>query len=140
MKNNTSQVKVPTFESVWASLQETDRILSKKFAETDKQIKNLNKQMGGMANSNGGEYDLLLHNGNAVAIIEIKYKAEKEDVEETLKKVENFRKLFSQFQNYALYLGLAGLSVKKSAEKEALKQGVGIIKQEGKKMWSAISD
>jgi outer membrane protein assembly factor BamD (BamD/ComL family) len=81
-----------------------------------------------------GQYDLLLHNGTSVAIIEIKYKAKKEDVEEVLNKVESFKKLFPQYKNYALYLGLAGLSVEKSAEEEAIKQGVGIIKQVGKNM------
>ena len=31
-----TQQTVPTFESVWAALQETDRILSEKFAESDR--------------------------------------------------------------------------------------------------------
>jgi len=81
-----------------------------------------------------GEYDLLLSNGTSVAIIEIKYKAKKEDVAEVVNKVENFKILFPQYKDYALYLGLAGLSVEKGAEKEAIKQGVGIIKQVGKNM------
>jgi len=79
-----------------------------------------------------GEYDLLLFNGTSVAIIEIKYKAKKEDVEQVINKVETFKALFPQYKNYAIYLGLAGLSIEKIAEKEAIKQGVGIIKQVGK--------
>ena len=81
-----------------------------------------------------GEYDLLLSNGTSVAIIEIKYKAKKEDVAEVVNKVETFKILFPQYKDYSLYLGLAGLSVEKGAEKEAIKQGVGIIKQVGKSM------
>jgi len=81
-----------------------------------------------------GEYDLLLSNGTSVAIIEIKYKAKKEDVAEVVSKVETFKILFPQYKDYSLYLGLAGLSVEKGAEKEAIKQGVGIIKQVGKNM------
>ena len=38
--NKNSQTPPPaTFETVWASLQETDRILTEKFAETDRQRK-----------------------------------------------------------------------------------------------------
>jgi len=149
---------------------ETDRILTEKFAETDRQIKAVNKQLGGMGNSNGdvaetyfrnsfaksmffagqefdhidapltrknrklnlqGEYDIVMYNGTSVAIIEIKYKVEKEVVKRTLEKMEVFKKLFPQYQDYAIYLGLAGLSIEASAEKEAIEQGVGIIKQVG---------
>jgi hypothetical protein len=48
---NTEQK--PTFESVWAALQETDRILTEKFAETDKQMKEIQKTLGGWANNHG---------------------------------------------------------------------------------------
>jgi hypothetical protein len=81
-----------------------------------------------------GEYDLLLYNGTSVAIIEIKYKVQKEHVEQVLQKIESFKLLFPHYQDYAVYLGLAGLHVNVTAEKEAIKQGVGIIKQVGKNM------
>jgi rRNA-processing protein FCF1 len=69
--NNLQNFQPATFESVWAALQEnerimretdrilsekfakTDRILSEKFAETDRQMKELQKQYGGISNSNG---------------------------------------------------------------------------------------
>ena len=71
---NLATNTIPTFESVWAALQETakrqeeiDRILSEKFAETDRQMKETDRQMketdrrmkelqkhvGGIANSHG---------------------------------------------------------------------------------------
>jgi hypothetical protein len=81
-----------------------------------------------------GEYDLVLYNCSSVAILEIKYKAEKEDVEQVIKKADTFKKLFPEYKDYAIYLGLAGLHIDKRAEKEAIKQGVGIIKQVGKNM------
>jgi hypothetical protein len=81
-----------------------------------------------------GEYDLLLYNGTSVAIIEIKYKAKKEDVEQVLKRIENFKLLFPHYANHAIYLGLAGLHVNISAEREAIKQGVAVIKQVGNTM------
>ena len=104
------------------------------FAGQDFQILDINRTKYLKTLNLKGEYDLLLINGTSVAIIEIKYKAKKDDVLELMNKVENFKILFPQYQNYAIYLGLAGLSVEKGAEKEAIKQGIGIIKQVGKTM------
>ena len=78
------------------------------------------------------EYDLVLYNGTSVVIIEIKYNAKKDDVEQVLKKAETFRKLVPQYKDYALYLALAGLHVYKNTEQEAKKHGIAIIKQVGK--------
>jgi hypothetical protein len=80
------------------------------------------------------EFDLVLYNGTSVVIIEVKYNAKKEDIEQVLKKVDTFKKLRPQYKDYTFYLGLAGLNVYKNAEKEAQKQGVAVIKQMGKKV------
>ena len=80
------------------------------------------------------EYDLVLTNGVSIVIIEIKYKARKDDVEQVLKKAETFRKLMPIYKDSAIYLGLAGLHVYQNAEKEAIKKGVAVIKQIGKAM------
>jgi len=80
------------------------------------------------------EYDLVLTNGVSIVIIEIKYKARKDDVEQVLKKAETFRKLQPLYKDFAIYLGLAGLHVYQNAEKEAIKHGIAVIKQVGKTM------
>jgi len=62
MKNQSQTA--PTFESVWAALEKTDKVLSQKFAETDKQIKqyaadyekrmkNMEDRVGAWATSHG---------------------------------------------------------------------------------------
>jgi hypothetical protein len=71
MKKLKTLNRALTFEGVWASLQETDRILTEKFAEAErrgaeadarfekyqanyeKRMKNMEKQMGGWANTHG---------------------------------------------------------------------------------------
>ena len=78
-----------------------------------------------------GEYDLVLYNCSSVVIIEIKYKARKEDVEELEAKAFSFKQLFPEYAHYDIYLGLAGLHINVTAEKEALKKGIAVIKQEG---------
>jgi hypothetical protein len=80
------------------------------------------------------EYDLLLYNGVAVAIIEIKYKARKKDVEHLLKKTETFKTLFPQYKEFGLYLGLAALHFDIETEQESIERGVAVIKQVGKAM------
>jgi hypothetical protein len=173
-KNNTlSQKNSTTSGNDWEEIKQMFRETDLKFKETERFIKNLGKQIGGVSNSNGdvaesyfitgfenclhfagqdydslapnltkkdkkinlqGEYDLVLYNCTSIAIIEIKYKADKEDVEQVVKKADTFKKLFPEYKDYAIYLGLAGLHINKSVEKEAIKQGVGVIKQVGKNM------
>ena len=90
-----------------------------------KKIKSLNLQ---------GEYDLLLYNGTSVVIIEIKYTAEAKHVGWLLKEAAVFKQLFPQYADFDLYLGLAALHFKEGAEKEAISNGVAIIKQVGENM------
>ena len=83
-----------------------------------------------------GEYDVILENGDTMALIETKYKVRKEDVS---KFVENetedkFRKLFPNYNNYRLLLGIGGMSFDDDAITEAKENGVGIIKVIGDKV------
>jgi len=77
------------------------------------------------------EYDIVLYNHDSVAIIEVKYKAHKNDIQKILKKAETFRILFPQYQDYKIYLGLASLSFNKDLEDECRNEGIAIIKQVG---------
>jgi len=90
-----------------------------------RKIKSLNLQ---------GEYDLLLYNCTSVAIIEIKYSAEKKHIGWFLKRVAIFKQLFPQYANFDLYLGLAALHFKEGTEEETIANGIAIIKQVGKSM------
>ena len=81
-----------------------------------------------------GEYDLVLYNCTSVVIIEIKYNADKDDVEGLLHKAPVFKQLFPQYSTYDIYLGLAALHIDAITEKESLKQGIAVIKQIGDSM------
>ncbi len=168
----TQRISAAKSEKEWAEWKEAQRIMS---AETDKQIKALNKQIGGITKSNGkvaeatiynslerdmtfagiefdfidknkkrhikrlnlkGEYDVVMYNGDTLAIIEIKYNVEKGDVNELIdkKKVEKFRLLFPEYKGYKILLGIGGGSFESDAEAEANKYGIGIIKVVGDKV------
>ena len=78
------------------------------------------------------QFDIVMTNGDSVAIIEIKSRVQKEDVKNLVnKKLDDFKNLFLKYANYKIYLGIAGFAYEKKAEKEALDNGVGILKLSG---------
>ena len=78
------------------------------------------------------EYDIVMYNGNSIALIECKYKAHESDVRKLIeKKVYNFKQLFPYYQNYDIYLGIASLSFYPELEDYAKQNGVAILKQKG---------
>ena len=78
------------------------------------------------------EFDIVMYNGTAVAIIDVKYKAKAEDLETMVQqKVSNFRRLFPFYAGHKVYLGIAGLSFNEYVYARAKKLGIGILKQKG---------
>jgi len=79
------------------------------------------------------EFDIVLANGDTIAIIEAKNRVYPSFVEELVtQKLTRFRKFFPVYANYRIYLGVAGLSFDDSVIEEANKFGVGIVRQDGK--------
>ncbi|MCL1947459.1 MAG: hypothetical protein FWF51_09990 [Chitinivibrionia bacterium] len=102
----------------------------KDFDEIDKGLKRSKKLPNG--DKLKGEYDVVMYNGNTIALIEVKYKVKKNHIVNlTTKQVKVFKELFPQYAKFDFYLGLAGLSFEDGIEKEALEQGIGILKPKG---------
>jgi len=77
------------------------------------------------------EYDIVLYNHTSVALIEVKYKAHKDDIPKILQKAENFRLLFPYYNDFKIYLGLATMAFYPELEQECIEQGIAVIKQVG---------
>jgi len=78
------------------------------------------------------QFDIVMLNGEAAAIIEIKYKARKGDPKQMVsQKISNFRFLFPDYAKLKIYLGLAAFTFEESAVKEAKELGIGLLKQVG---------
>ncbi len=78
------------------------------------------------------EFDIVLYNGSSIAIIETKHKVHPGDVDKLInKKLVSFRRLFPQYKNHTIYLGMGGLSFPKDVAENALSNGVIVIKQKG---------
>ena len=89
--------------------------------------KNLKNRRNGITE----EYDIVLFNHTSVALIEVKYKAHRNDVPDVIKKAEHFRLLFPDYKDFRIYLGLASLSFYPELEAECIQQGIAVIKQAG---------
>jgi hypothetical protein len=77
------------------------------------------------------EYDVVLVNGSSVGVIEVKYKAHMNDLEQVHAQLKRFRRDCPQFKGYALYGGIAGLSVPNDVSKAAKEQGLFVLKRKG---------
>jgi hypothetical protein len=80
------------------------------------------------------EYDLVLQNGTTTALIEMKYKAGKNDVGKMFKKLETFRINFPISEDYKIYLCLASFRFPKVVREKAEKEGVVLIQQRGERI------
>ena len=84
------------------------------------------------------EYDIMLFNGCAVCIVEVKYKADSSDVLQVLRKERTFRTNFPEHSKKRLYLALASMSFHPLTEKTCSDNGIAIMKQVGNTM--VVSD
>ena len=90
------------------------------------------RNIGGNLPKVEDEFDIVLYNGNSIALIECKSKAHEKDLTKLItKKADNFRKLFPYYKNYKIYLGIASFSFYPELEDMAKQNGVAILKQKG---------
>jgi len=78
------------------------------------------------------QFDIVMLNDVAAAIVESKYRARKDDVTTLVeKKVNNFKIMFPDYKDHKIYLGLAALAFEDDVVAEARKYGVGLLQQVG---------
>ena len=102
------------------------KLFGEQFHECISSVKRYNK-----GKQKKSEQDVLLVNGNSVAIVEVKYKARKEDIQKLIDRPPVFKVLYPEYQSHRIYLGLAAMSFDTGVEDETVKNGIAIIKQVG---------
>jgi ElaB/YqjD/DUF883 family membrane-anchored ribosome-binding protein len=81
------------------------------------------------------EFDVVMLNGDTIAIIEVKYKVKKNNVNKLAKtKLNDFKKFFKEYNNYKIILGIGGMGFDLKVIDTAKAKGVGIIKVIGDKV------
>ena len=102
----------------------------KNFDEIDKGLKRAKKMPDGKKLK--GEYDVIMYNGDTIALIEVKYKVQKEHIEKLrTKQLSIFKEFFPQYKDYNFYLGIAGLSFEEGTQDLAKDYGIGILRPKG---------
>jgi len=90
------------------------------------------RNIGGVGLKSEDEFDIVMYNGESIALIECKNKAHKNDLVKLIeKKAANFKDVFPNFKDYKIYLGLASFSFYSELEDMAKENGVAILKQKG---------
>ena len=122
--NNLGSIAEDYFYNSFA--QGKKNFFGEKFDKIEKKVQILNEKMEKLA-----EYDIVLVNGTSIGIIEVKYKAHKNDIPNILKKIHSIRNYFPYYKDHKIYLGLASRSFYDELEDECKIQGIAIIKEVG---------
>ena len=94
----------------------------------DELYKNLHKK----TKKAEGEFDIVLVNGTELALIETKYKAHENDVDNLVnKKYNNFKKLYPEYKDYNHHLGLASFYINDETKEKALNNNIMILQRKG---------
>lgn len=80
------------------------------------------------------QIDILMTNGNAVGVVEVKHKARIDDIAQLDKQVSEFYKFYPYLQSMKVYGGIAAKIMPKSVEQLALSKGYYVLKQQGNHM------
>jgi len=100
------------------------------FDEVEDDFKGTKKQPDGKRVKD--QFDIVMTNAASVAVVEVKYRARKDDVETLAgRKLKNFKILFPEYNGFKIYLGLAALAFEEGVVEEARKYGVGLLQQVG---------
>ena len=117
-------------EYFYSSLKRRMEFAGVHFDEIDKGFKLLKKMQNGERLKD--QFDIVMINDDAVAIIEVKYTARKGYPAIMVnQKVPNFRILLPDYASYKIYLGLGALSISEEVAEEAKKLGIGLLRQVG---------
>jgi len=73
----------------------------------------------------------VMTNGDAIGIVEVKYKAHENDLEKLERKMHNFKKLFPIYANFKLYGAIASFHFYDKAKQTALESGFFVLQRSG---------
>ena len=79
-----------------------------------------------------GEFDIVLVNGKQLLMIETKYKAHENDLDNLInKKYKNFKNLYPEYKDYTHNIGLASFYINDDIKEKALNENVIILQRKG---------
>ena len=108
------------------------RSLAKQLRVGDIKFDAIYRNLTGQAKGVQDEFDIVLANGDTLALFEVKTKAHPNLVEVMLRrKIPNLRKVLPHFKNYKVYAGIASLVTYNELIEEVEKHGLFLLTQQG---------
>lgn len=77
------------------------------------------------------EFDIVLTNGKSVALIEVKYKAHLNDLDQAQAKIDSYRKWRPEHKDFSIFAGLASFSVPPEVVEQAHERGIFVLQRTG---------
>jgi hypothetical protein len=102
----------------------------------DDVVKNMEKHRGKIQE----EYDLVMTNGDAIAVVEVKYKAHTNDLDKLDRKMKHFKPLFPIYRAFKQYGAIAAFHINDEAKEEALRRGYFVLQRTGDLVHTESSD
>jgi hypothetical protein len=82
-----------------------------------------------------GSFDIVLRNANSLVIIDVERHISSDFVREmVMTKPGLFRRLFPEYNDCTIYLGVAGMSLGEDVVKKAQEYGIAVVRRDGKKV------
>ena len=75
------------------------------------------------------EFDIVLTNGKSVALIEVKYKAHLNDLDQAQAKIDSYRKWRPEHRDFSIFAGLASFSVPPEVLEQAHERGIFVLQR-----------
>ncbi len=101
---------------------EKDKTLGKlKFDEIERNVRKTSKNV---------EFDIILINGNTIAIVEVKNKAHPKDIKPLIqKKIQHFKIDYPEYEDYTYYFGIASMITNDEIIRQAKNEGIFLLTQ-----------
>ena len=78
------------------------------------------------------EFDIVMLNGTAISVIEVKLKAHEDDIDKILtKQKKRFNEIFPEYKDYEQHWALATFSIDKNLRKKAQASGLTVLRRDG---------
>ena len=91
----------------------------------------IERNLKGIESKFKDEYDIVFFNGKSIAIVEVKFRARNNNIEQLVNKAKTFKINFPKFRNHRIYLGLAALTFDNGIEEDCKEKGIAVVKQVG---------
>ncbi|MEY3220414.1 MAG: hypothetical protein RIT27_1771 [Pseudomonadota bacterium] len=97
------------------------------------QFDTVHRNLSGSKGKISDEFDLVLVNGDALALVEVKTKAHIKLIDQILeRKIPRLKTLFPAFKHYKIYAGIASLVTYPELVEKITEQGLFLLTQQGK--------